>query len=72
MAHHHLYPTGPAEEAELKVDDTIEQINGKSAENITEDELANELKGPVGSEVILQVRSSGSERRVSLVLRDVF
>jgi hypothetical protein len=67
-----IYPTGPAEEAELKVDDTIEQINGKSAENITEDELANELKGPVGSEVILQVRSSGSERRVSLVLRDVF
>ena len=67
-----IYEAGPASEAGLQLGDTVEQINGKTAEDVTDDELANLLKGPLGSEIALVVRSADVERRVSLVLRDVF
>jgi len=66
-----VYPDSPANDAALKSGDQVLTINGRTADQFTADDLAAILKGPVGSAVVVQVKSASGTRLVRLVLRDV-
>jgi len=41
-----VYPSSPAEEAGIKKGDVIAQVDGKSVENLSLEEVAGLIKGP--------------------------
>ena len=67
-----VYPDSPASVAGLKAGDRVEKIGGKTADEISEAELAGLLKGPAGQSLSIETSSATGRRADRLVLRDVF
>lgn len=63
-----VLPGSPADEAGLQMDDTLLAINGKTLEKVEPFEVFDLLKGPIGSEVTLQVLRAGEKEPVELKL----
>ena len=62
----------PADEAGLKVGDTIVAIDGESADKVLLPEVRTRFKAsPPGTKVGLTLKSGGETREVTLVLRDL-
>lgn len=55
---------GPAEEAGLQVDDRILEIDGEPVETLTQRQVVERLRGPVGSHVDLVIIRNGERQRV--------
>ncbi len=66
-----VYAGSPAGAANLKTGDTVTSVDGLPAEQVTDDDIALKLKGPVGSSMRLQIRGETGERIVTLTLRDL-
>lgn len=66
----HIYPDSPAAEASLKVGDILENIDGKSAEGLTRDEVSS-LLGQEGREVALGIKRNGESLSKRIVLRRI-
>lgn len=66
-----VYPRSPAAEAGMQTGDQVQMINGRRITDYKDDELASTLKGPIGTSLIVQLRSAKKVRSVKLVLRDV-
>ena len=66
-----VYPDSPASEAGLKTGDKILTIDGHAPGQVSDDDLAATLKGPVGSAISVRVKSASGIRSLRLVLRDV-
>ena len=61
----------PAYKAGLRPGDVILEVNGKKTDNMTTPEVADLLKGPRGTHVIVVVGREGSEKPVSFdIIRD--
>jgi carboxyl-terminal processing protease len=58
------YENAPADKAGLKAGDKILEINGKSAQNKTVDEVSTALKGQPGTEIVLLVQRDSTEKPV--------
>lgn len=61
-------PDGPARQAGLAPDDRIVAIDGHPVAGLGTEEVVERLRGPVGSEVLLDVQR-GSERHEIVVRR---
>lgn len=66
-----VYPGSPAADAGVKVGDVLTGIDGKPAGAFDRATLRALLKGPLGTKLQLDVRTAGTERHVTLTLRDV-
>jgi carboxyl-terminal processing protease len=60
----------PAEKAGLRPRDRILKIEGLSTENLTLDEAATRMRGPVGSVVTLLIAREGKEDKEVILVRD--
>jgi carboxyl-terminal processing protease len=60
----------PAQKAGLKPRDRILKIEGLSTENLTIDEAAARMRGPVGSMVTLLIRRTGEQDREVTLVRE--
>jgi hypothetical protein len=67
-----IYPGSPAAQAGLKAGDYILTINGRTASELSGDELDGVLKGPVGTTLSVKLRTAIGRRSATLELRDVF
>lgn len=59
-----------ADKAGLKAGDVIIEIDGKSTEGKTSDDISKALKGAAGSEVILKVKRDGDEVLEKTIVRE--
>jgi carboxyl-terminal processing protease len=62
-------PAGPAERAGIRAEDAIVAINGIATAGVSEEEAVQQLRGPVGSAVALQVLHPGGAAAQELRLR---
>jgi len=60
----------PADKAGIKPRDRILKIEGFSTENLTLDEAAARMRGPIGSLVTLLIERDGEEQREVSIVRD--
>jgi hypothetical protein len=67
-----VYPTGPANEAGIKMGDIIETVNGLSAAKLVQEDFDRLQRGPDGSSLHLRLRSATTSRALSLTLHDIF
>src|SRR5919199_2183252 len=58
----------PAEKAGIRAGDTILRVGGTSTEGLTLDEVVSRIKGPKATQVKLQVRHTGEESPVDLMI----
>jgi len=61
-----VYPSSPAEEAGIKKGDVIAQVDGKSVENLSLEEVAGLIKGPSGTKVVIGVLRNGTDGVIEL------
>jgi carboxyl-terminal processing protease len=61
----------PAAAAGLQPRDRILAIDGRSTQDLSLDEAANSMRGPIGTQVILTVRRPGEAARDVALLRDI-
>lgn len=61
-----ITPDSPGARAGLRVDDRLVAADGRSLAGLTDREVVARLRGPVGSEVRVEVRRPGSEARLEL------
>lgn len=66
-----VYPGGPAVEAGLKQGDIVSSIDGRTTEDLGQEELAGKLIAPVGTRIRLQIHSPGGDRPIVLSLREL-
>jgi carboxyl-terminal processing protease len=65
---HELVPNGPAEKSgQVRVNDRIIKIDGKTMAELPVDEVLNLLKGDVGSNVTLELKRIGKEGKEHLI-----
>ena len=57
-----VYSSSPAEEAGIKSGDVIVEVDGKSIENFSLDEVAGLIKGPKGTKVVIGVLRDGADK----------
>jgi len=62
----------PAEEAGLKPNDVITEIDGTSTEGLTINEAVNKIKGPSGSKVSLTIKRDGTTLTFSVTRGHIF
>ena len=62
------FPGSPAYKAGLRPGDSIETVDGKSANNLTTTEVADLLKGPRGTPVTITVSREGAESALTFSL----
>jgi hypothetical protein len=62
-----LYPNSPAADAGMKAGDSVQRVNGITPDRLGAGALDQLLKGPIGSEVVLQ----SGKKTMKLKLRDI-
>ncbi|MFA6519467.1 MAG: S41 family peptidase [Candidatus Paceibacterota bacterium] len=61
----------PAEAAGIKAGDQIAAIDGKSTDGISTDKAVNEIRGPIGSTVIVTIVRGGKAQDISIVRQTI-
>lgn len=59
----------PASRAGIKSGDVITAINGKNVRGLSSSEAIRQLRGPVGSEILLSIRSKAAKKPRDVVLK---
>ncbi|NMA82692.1 MAG: S41 family peptidase [Epulopiscium sp.] len=66
-----VFSGSPAEKAGIKQGDTIEEINGKSIEGQTLNEITSQIKGPINTPVTLTLRRAGGPFTITLIREEI-
>jgi carboxyl-terminal processing protease len=66
-----VFDGSPAEEAGIREGDVIVAVDGNNVENLTAEETAALMRGPVGSTVTLKVRRGAEEPELSMMRRAI-
>ncbi|WP_235832623.1 S41 family peptidase [Acetivibrio mesophilus] len=63
-----VYSSSPAEEAGIQKGDTIVEVDGKSTQKATLEEVSGLIKGPEGTKVVIGVLRGGTGKIVRLIV----
>jgi carboxyl-terminal processing protease len=64
-----IVPSGPADQAGLKVNDRIAEVDGETVANLAQRDVIRRLRGPVDSKVMLTVQRAGASSLLKMPIQ---